>query len=40
MNNSEDGLSLTAVSRAHKRGVSKIKTGSKSKKQQETTISY
>ena len=33
MNDNKNDLSLTAVSRAHKRGVSKIKTDLKSKKQ-------
>ena len=39
INDSEDSLSLTAVLRAHKRDISKIKTDLKLKKQQETTIS-
>ena len=40
MNDSKNDLSLTAVLRAHKRDISKIKTDLKSKKQQKTTISH
>ena len=40
INNSKNDLLLTAVLRAHKRDISKIKTDLKSKKQQKTTISY
>ena len=40
INDSKDGLLLTAVLRAYKRGISEIKTDLKLKKQQKTTISY
>ena len=40
MNNSKDNLLLTAVLRAYKRDISKIKTDLKLKKQQETIISH
>ena len=39
MNNSKNDLSLTAILRAYKRDVSKMKTDLKSKKQWKTTIS-